>query len=313
MDSHPPEDATGPEVQELTRLLPPPPVTELGAERERDLRRSVLSGIGTRRSRRHRRRLVAVIAVGVAAAAVLAGVTIAAESGSHRQDADDLRSTSATDLGHSGSPEPYPTNAAGQTYGPNHPGAGTPELMLAHAERGEDGYMYWSDLMGPVPGPGEEEWFTSTRGKLREVPLYRSDGVTQVGVSLVGSGEKTAEQPPAWLSDEMKDMAAQAGDAHAWAWFALTTNAQAAEATGNSTSEMTDPERPVYLTVILGDFTNWLWSLREGASAPEYSWIYQIIDPESHHVFMTGAGTTPFQGAEHLDLNLVGLRDRVRL
>ncbi len=313
MDSLQPEDATRTDAVELERLLPAPPVGELGAERERELRRSVLSEIGARRHRRHRRRLVAVVAVGVVAAALVTGVTIAAESGSHRQDADDLRTTSATDLGQSGSPGPYPTNANGQTYGPNHPGAGTPELMLAHAERGENGYMYWSDLMGPVPGPGEDEWFASTRGKQREVPLYESDGTTQVGVYVAGNGDETAERPPAWLFDQMKSMAARAGDADAWAWFVLTTNEQAAAATGNSTTEMTDRERPVYLTILLGDFTNWLWSLHGRATAPEYSWIYQIIDPKSHQVFMTGARAKPFEEAERLDLNIVGLRDRVRI
>jgi hypothetical protein len=312
MNTHPTDREQDIDARELEGLLPTPPVQEPSEDRLQELRRRVMGEIRAQRPRRRRRRLVAVIVVGAAAAALFTGVTIATESGSHRQDANDLRSTAATDLD-TGSPSPYPTNANGQTYGPNHPGSGTPELMLAHAERGENGYMYWSDAMGPVPGPGEFEWFAATRGKQREVPLYQSDGVTQVGVFLAGNGDETAEQPPVWLFDRMKDMAAQAGDADAWAWFVLTTNEQAAVATGNSTKEMTDPERPVYLTVLLGDFTNWLWSLRERAETPEYSWIFQIIDPESHQVFMTGAGTKPFEGAQGLDLNIVGLRDQVRL
>ncbi len=313
MSTHPTDRERDIDARHLERLLPAPPVHEPSEDRLQELRWCVMGEIRAQRPRRRRRRLVAVIVVGATAATLFAGVTIATESGSHRQDADDLRMTAATDLGHTGSPSPYPTNANGQTYGPNHPGAGTPELMLAHAERGENGYAYWSDMMGPLPAQGEYEWFEATRGKQREVPLYQSDGVTQVGVFLAGNGDETAEQPPAWLFEQMKDMAAQAGDADAWAWFVLTTNEQAAIAIGNSTTEMTDHERPVYLTVLLGDFTNWLWSLREGAEAPEYSWIFQIIDPESHQSFMTGAGTKPFEGAQGLDLNIVGLRDRVEL
>ena len=71
-------------------------------------------------------------------------------------------------------------------------------------------------------------------------------------------------QPPVWLFDQMKAMATNAGDANAWAWWTQTTAEKAALATGNSTAGITDPERPVYLAIILGDFTRWLWSLPEG-------------------------------------------------
>jgi hypothetical protein len=59
---------------------------------------------------------------------------------------------------------------------------------------------------------------------------------------------------------------------------------QGAVATGSSTAGITDPERLVYLAIILGDFTRWLWSLPEGTSAPEYSWIFEVIDGDSHEV-----------------------------
>lgn len=312
MNVRQPEGEFNQEVQEIARCLPAEPVPELSDQRLHELRKRVIGEIRAQRPRR-RRRLVAVAALGIATAALFAGVTIATESGSHRQDADDLRSTSATDLGYSGSPSPYPTNARGQTYGPNHEGAGTPELLAAHAYRGENGYMYWADVMGPVPAAREEEWLAATTVKRREVPLYESDGTTQVGVCLAGNGDEIAEQPPTWLFDRMRNMASQAGDAHAWAWFVLTTQEQATAATGNSNTAIADPERPVYLTILLGDFTQWLWSLREGTSAPVYSWVFQIIDANTHEVLVTGASAEPFEDAIGLDLNLVGLRDRVRI
>lgn len=313
MDTHSTDREPGIGAEELAQLLPAPPVPDLPEDRLRELRRSVMGEIRAQRPRRRRRLVVTVVGLGAAAVVLFAGVTIASESGSHRQDADDLRMTSETDLGHSGSPSPYPTNANGQTYGPNHPGGGTPELMAAHASRGENGYAYWSDMMGPVPGPGEDEWFAATRGKQREVPLYQSDGVTQVGVFLAGNGATVAEQPPVWLFDQMKQLASNAGDAHAWAWWTLTTAEKAAAATGNSTAGMTDPDRPVYVTFIVGDFTLWLWSLPEGTSAPEYSWICEVIDADTHEVNGTGASAKPFEAGPALDLNLVGLRDRVRM
>jgi len=111
----------------------------------------------------------------------------------------------------------------------------------------------------------------------------------------------------------MKGMATNAGDASAWAWWTRTTAEKAALATGNSTAGITDPERPVYLTIILGDFTRWLWSLPEGTSAPEYSWIFEVIDAGSHDVEVTGASAKPFPTPTDIDLHLVGLRDRVKM
>ncbi len=331
MSKHPTDDERGIEAEEFTRLLPAPPVQEPSDERLRELRRCVVGEIRAQRPHRRRRLVVTVAGLGAAAVVLFAGVTIASESGSHRQDANDLRPDFTTDLGHSGSPSPYPTNASGQTYGPNHPGAGFPELMAAHASRGENGYMYWEDLMGPVPGPGEEKWFLATQGGRREVPLYESDGITQVGVCIAGGGgpvrvesadgtvtetevsNKLAEQPPVWLFDQMKQVVSNAGDAHAWAWWTLTTAEKAAAATGSTSVGVTDPDRPVYAAFIVGDFTNWLWSLPEGTSAPEYSWIYEVIDADSHELDASGASAKPFEGGLALDLNLAGLRDRAKM
>lgn len=81
----------------------------------------------------------------------------------------------------------------------------------------------------------------------------------------------------------------------------------------DSTAGITGPERPLYLTIILGDFTRWLWSLPEGASGPEYSWIFEVIDAGSQEVEVTGASAKLFPVPANIDLNLVGLRDRVKM
>ena len=300
-------------------------------ERERDLRgtrfaadlRQQLEGLGAHapEPRRRRRVLVAAVALGAAAAALFAGVSLGTDSASHRPEPKVIYSDEP------GSPTPYATNAAGQTFGGAQEGPEA-DLQSVVAHRGEKGYCWKSDLDGPFPiNHAEVEWFMAVQSR-REVAVYRSDGVTQVGIFIVGGGSvsmtkadgttvtkelpnRIAERPPAWLFETMKDMASQAGDANAWAWWARTTAERAAAVTGQSTAGMSEPERPVYVALLLGDFTNWLWSLRPGATKPEYSWIFQIIDPNTHHVFMTGAGAKPFQAAEELELNIAGLRDRI--
>lgn len=206
-------------------------------------------------------------------------------------------------------PTPYPTNAAGQTYGGAQETAEA-DLQAVAAKRGENGYSWSSDLNGPMPmNPTEAQWLTPARQRVA-IPVYKADGVTQVGV-FVPDG--SVPQPPVWLFDQMKGMATNAGDASAWAWWTRTTAEKAALATGNSTAGITEPERPVYLTIILGDFTRWLWALPEGTKAPEYSWIFEVIDPETQQVEATGASAKLFPVPDDVDLHLVGLRDRVQM
>ena len=314
MSKHPTDDERGIEAEEFTRLLPAPPVQEPSDERLRELRRCVVGEIRAQRPHRRRRLVVTVAGLGAAAVVLFAGVTIASESGSHARTRTTSGQTSLRTWVTAGRRRPNRSTPTARAPGPNHPGAGFPELMAAHASRGENGYMYWEDLMGPVPGPGEEKWFLATQGGRREVPLYESDGITQVGVCIAGGGgpvrvesadgtvtetevsNKLAEQPPVWLFDQMKQVVSNAGDAHAWAWWTLTTAEKAAAATGSTSVGVTDPDRPVYAAFIVGDFTNWLWSLPEGTSAPEYSWIYEVIDADSHELDASGASAKPFEG-----------------
>jgi len=310
MDAHPPEDEQGIEVKAVARLLSPPPVPELNDDRLRELRRCVQEEIRSRRPRRRRRLIAVAAALGAAAAAVFAGVSLGTDSASHRPLPQVLQMT-PLDGSPMPTPTPYPTNAAGQTYGGAQEGAEA-DLQSVVAKRGENGYCWSSDLNGPMyPSLNLEEarWMAPVSRQRRAIPVYKADGVTQVGVF----GDVSVPQPPAWLFDKMKDMASQAGDANAWAWWTLTTAESAATATGNSTGGMADRDRPVYVAILLGDFTKWLWSLPEGTSAPEYSWIYEVIDAGSREDDVSGASAKPFEAAKGLDLNLVGLRDRLRM
>ena len=288
---------------------------QLGKTRSmRELRQQLetLASAGARRRARPRRlvfALVAGVAVALGGVALAGGFDGLLVGPSHRPPPKVLLPT-PLDGSPWASPTPYPTNAAGQTYGGNQPQAGVQaDLQSVVAERGENGYCWASDLDGPRPmNPTEAQWFTPARQK-RAIPVYKSDGVTQVGVF----GDVSVPQPPAWLFDQMKGMATNAGDANAWAWWTRTTAEKAALATGSSTAGITDPQRPVYLTIILGDFTRWLWSLPEGTSAPEYSWIFEVIDAGSHEVEVTGASAKLFPVPDDVDLHLAGLRDRVRM
>jgi hypothetical protein len=169
--------------------------------------------------------------------------------------------------------------------------------------------------MGPLPADGEEEWMQAVRGgKAREVAVYQSDGTTQVGVFVCGGGAQqsgVAEQPPSWLFDEMKRLAGSAGDANAWGWWATASAAEAATAVGDSS--VSDPAKQVYIAVMVGDFTQWLWPLASEEQAPTYSWIYALIDAGSRGVYASGGSAEPLDGVRALNLNIVSLRDRIQL
>ena len=117
----------------------------------------------------------------------------------------------------------------------------------------------------------------------------------------------------ATVSSNIREMIASGHKQSQAVAAALTTAEKAAAATGDSAAGTGDPARPVYVAIILGDFTNWLWSLPKGASAPQYSWIYEVIDAGSREVDGSGASAKPFTAAEKLELNIVGLRDRIRM
>jgi len=101
--------------------------------------------------------------------------------------------------------------------------------------------------------------------------------------------------PPAWLLEDMSRQARNCGDPHASAWWTLTTAEKALVVDdGDAPSHVSNPGRPVYVYVIHGDFTHWLWSLRSGASAPTYSWVFVLVDAKSRIADVVGTSEKAF-------------------
>jgi hypothetical protein len=85
----------------------------------------------------------------------------------------------------------WPVNARGQTYGSNIDVGpeNEPDLILVEATNGKTGYSLKTDLDGPMPKTPEEAlaWQEARKGQPpREIPVYLSDGVTKIGVFLIG-------------------------------------------------------------------------------------------------------------------------------
>jgi hypothetical protein len=86
---------------------------------------------------------------------------------------------------------PLGVNAKGETYGVESQQNGTPDLIAVMATNGQSGYAYASDLYGgPMPtSPEDAVKNFSTPLPPREIPVFQSDGETQIGVFMAaGSG-----------------------------------------------------------------------------------------------------------------------------
>lgn len=310
--------------------------------------RSQFKALGerARQPRRRRRWVVIAVAAGVAVAGLLGTVALA---GGFDPDSTQL-------------PDPplpaksvYPMNASGLTYGPNKPLVEEPDLMAVVATNGKVGYCYRKDLEGPGPMPtSPAEAIASNERSLRghTIPVYESDGVTQIGVFQVGgpgsksigkladgttitqeadadgniitttvapdgtttietkaldgtvttktltSAEATRlkkktpsptpkpshepDKPRAWLLDRMSSLARDAGDARATARWELQWRKLAAAIEGaNAPESVYAQAASVWIVILHGDFKNG-------------SWIYQVLDPDSHNVLSEGTSTRPF-------------------
>lgn len=95
---------------------------------------------------------------------------------------------------------PLGVNAKGETYGIESQENGTPDLIAVMATNGRSGYAYTRDLIGgPMPTSPEDavKNFNTPRPP-RQIPVFLSDGETQVGVfEAGGSGGGVPSYPTA--------------------------------------------------------------------------------------------------------------------
>jgi hypothetical protein len=77
-------------------------------------------------------------------------------------------------------------NAKGETYGVESQENGTPDLIAVMATNGQSGYAYARDLNGGAMPTSPEDAVKnfSTPRAPREIPVFQSDGETQIGVFM---------------------------------------------------------------------------------------------------------------------------------
>lgn len=84
---------------------------------------------------------------------------------------------------------PYKTNASGQTYGTDGGAPGgplnEPDLVAVQATNGRIGYAYATQLNGPTP-TSPAQAIAQDNQPARMIPVYESDGKTQIGEFKVG-------------------------------------------------------------------------------------------------------------------------------
>lgn len=85
---------------------------------------------------------------------------------------------------------PLGVNAKGETYGVESPENGAPDLIAVMATNGQFGYAYARDLYGgPLPtSPEDAVKNFSTPRPPREIPVFQSDGETQIGIFMAAGG-----------------------------------------------------------------------------------------------------------------------------
>lgn len=122
-----------------------------------------------------------------------AGVVVAALVGGAAAVAADRLSDSGVSDRPGGAPIEvvpfFPVNAAGETYGRSDGSVrpeDEPDLILAQATNGKIGYVRKADLDGAtgaeVSNPSEAiEWERTKPRTAVEIPVFESDGVTQIG------------------------------------------------------------------------------------------------------------------------------------
>lgn len=95
-------------------------------------------------------------------------------------------------------PGTWPTNARGQTYGSSgqaNAEPGEPDLIEAIATDGKTGYVLRTEMELPPPANPSEAAARNTAPP-RTIPVYQSDGLTQIGVFVIGGTGPTALPSP---------------------------------------------------------------------------------------------------------------------
>jgi hypothetical protein len=83
-------------------------------------------------------------------------------------------------------------NARGETFGVEND-EGTPDLVAAIATNGRLGYVRNSELMDPEPtSPADAVAQNDAYPNGRDIPVFESDGVTQIGTFHIGPGSGQA-------------------------------------------------------------------------------------------------------------------------
>ena len=147
-----------------------------------DMDARLRAAIEVERRRRRRRRSVATLGLAATLAALVLG-------GAALAGAFDANAPSQL-------PDPplpaksvYPVNANGQTYGAMRPSLyEVPDLIAVQATNGKTGYCLKGDLMPPHTASTPEEVAEENERNLKgyTIPVYKSDGVTQIGVFQSG-------------------------------------------------------------------------------------------------------------------------------
>ena len=85
--------------------------------------------------------------------------------------------------------KPWPMNERGQTYGVQIDYQ-EPDLVSVATTDNRSGYAYRQDLRDPTPSSPEEalRWQAAQGGRPRYIPVYESDGMTEIGVFRIGGG-----------------------------------------------------------------------------------------------------------------------------
>ncbi len=115
--------------------------------------------------RLRRRRIVLAVVIGIAIAVILGSAALA---------------SGFNPLSLAG------TNERGQTYGtlPDGPNDPIPDLIRVVATNGRTGYCRDKDMLGPCPSDAAANTKACLRGY--RIPVYQSDGTTQIGEFVVG-------------------------------------------------------------------------------------------------------------------------------